>query len=77
MDFSDQTFIPKRSKGLGDGLRGQVRENPRKILGSHPNPIMAVMAFDVPLLLFQAEVGEPIVNGCRGKTQPLGQFKLE
>lgn len=69
MDFFDQTFVLKISKGLGDSACGHVWEDPVEILGRYRNPGMAVIIISVVLPLLQpAEVADPIIDGRRGKT---------
>lgn len=75
MDHSEQTLILKPSEGFGNDGLGQFREHPGKILVGHPNPITAGMKMALTLPLLPIKLVELNVDGCRGKTQPLNQFR--
>ena len=69
MDFFNQTFVLKISKGLDDSACGHVWEDPREILGRYRNPWMAVIIISAILPLLQpAEGADPIIDGRCGKT---------
>lgn len=75
MDHPEQTLVLKLSEDIGNGICGQFREHPGKIIIGHPNPITAVMKMALSLPLLPIKVVELNVHGCRGKTQSLREFK--
>lgn len=77
MNHSEQTLILKLSKNPGNGICGQFREHPRKILIGHPDPITAGMEMALSFPLPSVKLVELNVDGRRGNPQSLGHFKLE
>lgn len=75
MDHSEKTFILKLSEGFENGSIGQVREHPGEIIVGHPNPITAGMIVVLLFPLLPVEVVELDVDGRRGTTQSLDQFR--
>lgn len=75
MDHSEKPPILKLSEGLVNGIIGQAREHPGKIIIGHPNPITASMIMALLPPLFPVKVVKLNIYGCRGATQFLNQFR--
>lgn len=77
MNHSEQPPVLKLSENLGNGICGQFREHPRKILIGHPNPITAGMKMTLSSPLFPIKLVKLNVYGRRGETKSLDPFKHE